>query len=361
MATIPSSRRLICGALLVLVLVAATAVVEAAAEREGARPHRGALLPSVAARHERWMAKFGRAYTDAGEKLRRQEVFAANARRVDAANRAGNRTYTLGLNQFSDLTDDEFVDTHLGYRHQLRPQEKNMSKGAAHLEDVRLQQYMPDSVDWRAQGAVTEIKNQGSCGSCWAFAAVAATEGLVKIATGNLISMSEQQVLDCTGGVSSCNGGDINAALRYVAASGGLQPEAAYAYVGQQGACRRGGATPNSAASVGAPRWARLYGDEGALQGLAASQPVAVAVEVTDPDFRHYRSGVYAGSPSCGQRLNHAVTVVGYGADAGGQEYWVVKNQWGPWWGEGGYMRIARGTGANCGIATYAYYPTMAS
>ena len=198
-------------------------------------------------------------------------------------------------------------------------------------------------------------------GSCWAFSAVAATEGLVQIATGNLISMSEQQVLDCTGGVSSCNGGDINAALSYVAASGGLQPEAAYTYVGQQGACRSGGAAPNSAASVGAPRWARLYGDEGALQQLAASQPVAVGLEATDPDFRHYRSGVYAGSPSCGQRLNHAVAVVGYGADGGGQEYWVLKNQWGTWWGEGGYMRIARGNGANCGIATYAYYPTMAS
>ncbi|CAM0881696.1 unnamed protein product [Alopecurus aequalis] len=360
MAPVLSSLRLICGALLVLLLVAATVVVDAAAAR-------GALVPSVAARHERWMAKFGRAYTDADEKARRQEVFAANARHIDTVNRAGNRTYTLGLNQFSDLTDDEFVERHLGYWHQLRHKEKNtpaaaanVSKGAA-LKDVQLQYSVPDSVDWRAQGAVTEIKNQGSCGSCWAFSAVAATEGLVKIATGNLISMSEQQVLDCTGGVSSCNGGDINAALRYVAVSGGLQPEAAYAYMGQQGACRSGSATPNSAASVGNPRWARLYGDEGALQQLAASQPVAVALEATDPDFRHYRSGVYTGSPSCGQRLNHAVAVVGYGADSWGQEYWVLKNQWGTWWGEGGYMRIARGNGANCGIATYAYYPTMGS
>jgi cathepsin L len=190
---------------------------------------------------------------------------------------------------------------------------------------------------------------------------VAATEGLVKIATGELISMSEQQVLDCTGGISSCSGGDINAALRYVAASGGLQPEADYAYVGQQGACRSFGATPNSAASVGAPQWADLYGDEGVLDKLVASQPIAVAVEATDPDFRHYRSGVYAGSPSCGQRINHAVTVVGYGADGVGQEYWVVKNQWGTRWGEAGYMRIARRSGASCGIATYAYYPTMGS
>ncbi|KAM0874821.1 hypothetical protein ACQ4PT_037187 [Festuca glaucescens] len=368
MAPIPSSRCLIYGALLVIVLATATAVHSSAA-RDEARSRRGALLPSAAVRHERWMVKFGRAYTDAVEKLRRREVFAANARHVDAVNRAGNRTYTLGLNQFSDLTDDEFLETHLGYlQHQLRPQEINntaaaaadvSSKGAA-LKDGQLR-YMPGSVDWRAQGAVTDIKNQGSCGSCWAFAAVAATEGLVKIATGNLISMSEQQVLDCTGGVSSCSRGDISAALRYVAASGGLQPEAAYAYVGQQGACRSGGATPNSAASFGAPRWAGLYGDEGALQQLATSQPIAVAVEATDPDFRHYRSGVYAGSPSCGQRLNHAVTVVGYGADGVGQEYWVVKNQWGAWWGEAGYMRIARGSGASCGIATYAYYPTMGS
>lgn len=313
------------------------------------------------------MARFGRAYKDADEKARRQEVFGANARHVDAVNRSGNRTYTLGLNHFSDLTDHEFLQQHLGYRHHqpgpgglLRPEDQDMSKATA-LADYG--QDVPDSVDWRAQGAVTEIKNQRSCGSCWAFAAVAATEGLVKIATGNLISMSEQQVLDCTGGGNTCDGGDINAALRYVAASGGLQPEAAYAYAAQKGACR--GASPaNSAASVGGARFARLGGDEGALRGLAAGQPVAVALEASEPDFRHYKSGVYAGSASCGRRLNHGVTVVGYGAeDDSGDEYWVVKNQWGTLWGEKGYMRVARGdvAGANCGIASYAYYPTMDS
>jgi cathepsin L len=173
MAPISTSSRLTCGALLVIVL--ATATVDAAAREGASRPQRGALLPSVAVRHERWMAKFGRAYVDADEKARRLEVFAANARHVDNVNKAGNRTYTLGLNQFSDLTDDEFVETHLGFRHmQLRPQEKNVpaaaadafkAKGAA-LRDGQLQlQYVPGSVDWRAQGAVTEIKNQGTCGN----------------------------------------------------------------------------------------------------------------------------------------------------------------------------------------------------
>ncbi|EMS65353.1 Ananain [Triticum urartu] len=96
-------------------------------------------------------------------------------------------------------------------------------------------------------------------------------------------------------------------------------------------------------------------------KGKMLGNPVAVGVEASDPDFRHYMSGVYSGSSSCGQRLNHAVTVVGYGADGSGQEYWVVKNQWGTGWGEAGYMRLSRGNGANCGIATYAYYPTMDS
>ena len=138
--------------------------------------------------------------------------------------------------------------------------------------------------------------------------------------------MSEQQVLDCTGGANSCNGGDINAALSYVASSGGLQPEESYAYTGQQGACRSSSASPNSAASIGAPRMVELHGDEGTLQELAARQPVAVPVEA-DRDFQHYMRGVYTGSSSCGQNLNHGVTVVGYGTDSGGQAYWMVKNQ----------------------------------
>uniref|UniRef100_A0A8R7PIW1 Fruit bromelain n=1 Tax=Triticum urartu TaxID=4572 RepID=A0A8R7PIW1_TRIUA len=348
MAPIHSSRRLD-GTLLslLLVLVAATAFVSAAAARGDA----------LAARHERWMAKYGRVYTDAAEKLRRQEVFAANARHIDAVNRAGNRMYTLGLNQFSDLTNEEFVEKHLGYRHQRG--EESTPVAAVNMSMAQFEP-TPDSVDWRgAQGAVTQIKDQGAnCGCCWAFAAVAATEGLVKIATGNLISMSEQQVLDCTGGPSTCQSGYINDALSYIAKSGGLQQEAAYAYIGQQGACRGGDVSPNSAAAVGAPQLVSLNGDEGALQELVASQPVAVSVEA-DLDFHHYMSGVYTGSSSCGQNLNHFVTVVGYGTDGGGQEYWLVKNQWGTTWGEGGYMRLTRGNGGNCGMATYAYYPTM--
>jgi KDEL-tailed cysteine endopeptidase len=152
-----SSRRLDGTVLaLLLVLVAATAFVGAAAARGDA----------LAARHERWMAKYGRAYTDAAEKLHRQEVFAANARHVDAVNRAGNRTYTLGLNQFSDLTDEEFAETHLGYRHQrggLRP-EDNTPMAAVNMSKAQFQA-TPDSVDWRAQGAVTQVKYQGAnCG-----------------------------------------------------------------------------------------------------------------------------------------------------------------------------------------------------
>ena len=152
MASTHSSRRLD-GTLfaLLLVLAAATAFVSAAAARGDA----------LAARHERWMAKFGREYTDAADKLRRQEVFAANARHVEAVNRAGNRTYTLGLNQFSDLTSEEFAEKHLGYRHQHGVDSTPVA--AVNMSNAQFDS-TPDSVDWRAAGAVTQVKNQGSCG-----------------------------------------------------------------------------------------------------------------------------------------------------------------------------------------------------
>jgi KDEL-tailed cysteine endopeptidase len=152
MAPIHSSRRLD-GTLLALLflLVAASAFVTAAAARGDA----------LASRHERWMAKFGREYTDAAEKLRRQEVFAANARHIDSVNRAGNRTYTLGLNQFSDLTYEEFAEKHLGYRHQGGRDSTPVA--AVNMSKAQFQT-TPDSVDWRATGAVTQVKNQGSCG-----------------------------------------------------------------------------------------------------------------------------------------------------------------------------------------------------
>ncbi|KQK08708.1 zingipain-2 [Brachypodium distachyon] len=347
MEPVPSSRCL-CAGLLVLV---ATAVFHAVAAQ-------GEAGLTVAARHEQWMAKFGRVYTDANEKARRQAVFGANARYVDAVNRAGNRTYTLGLNEFSDLTDNEFAKTHLGYR-EFRPETANISKGVD--PGYGLAGNIPKSFDWRTKGAVTEVKSQGGCGCCWAFAAVAATEGLVKIAKGTLISMSEQQVLDCTTGNNTCKGGYMNDALSYVFASGGLQTEEDYEYNAEKGACRRD-VTPNPATSVGHAEYMPLDGNEFLLQKLVARQPVVVAVEAYGTDFKNYGGGVFTGSPSCGQNLDHFFTVVGYGfADGGKQMYWLVKNQWGTSWGESGYMRIARGSSArNCGMTNnYVYYATM--
>lgn len=202
---------------------------------------------------------------------------------------------------------------------------------------------------------VTPVKNQKKCGSCWAFSTTGAVEGALAVATGKLISLSEEELVQCdSNGDHGCKGGLMNNAFEWIAANP-LCTEAQYPYtsgLGLTGTCQRncvGTVTLTSHKDVPA-------GDEDALQAAVAKQPVSVAIEADKSAFQLYRAGVLD-SEGCGSQLDHGVLVVGYGTDAdSGTDFWKVKNSWGPTWGEGGYIRMARGKNM-CGIAQQPSYP----
>ncbi|KAJ3670887.1 hypothetical protein LUZ60_008313 [Juncus effusus] len=306
---------------------------------------------SLSVQHEKWMAQHGRIYKNPEEKARRFEIFKTNAEYVQSVNRAGNRTYWLGLNRFADLTNEEFKSSFLGFKPNpfIAKEDSKKPLKYANLANV------PSSMDWRDYGAVTAVKDQGTCGDCWAFSAVGAIEGAVKLSTGQLMSLSEQEILDCTGSEMSCKGGTIKAAFHFVMSNGGLTTESNYPYRQKKGSCNAG-MKANSVAHISGFEFVPHNNGE-ALLNAVSMQPVSAGIEGSGHDFQFYNSGIFTGS--CGTILDHAVTIIGYGM-SGNLKYWLVKNSWGKGWGENGFMRIQRGInspGGLCGIAMQASYP----
>ncbi|KAI7992596.1 Senescence-specific cysteine protease SAG12 [Camellia lanceoleosa] len=303
--------------------------------------------------HEQWMTRHGRVYKDTEEKNARFQVFKDNVQYINAFNEGVDRGYKLGLNQFSDLTNEEFRASHTGYKRQPTKEtfvSKPTSFRYANLTDV------PTTFDWRNQGAVTSVKDQGTCECCWAFSAVAAVEGINQITTSNLISLSEQELVDCNVDNGGCKPGSMDIAFQFIQQNG-LTSEDNYPYNAKVNPCDSTKAANSVVQITG-------YGDvprnnEQALLQAVANQPVSVGIEGTGPSFQNYMNGVFTGP--CGTQLDHAVTIIGYGTTTDGINYWLVKNSWGSTWGENGYMRIERDVVAEgrCGIAMQASYPIM--
>nr|DAD25470.1 TPA_asm: hypothetical protein HUJ06_026934 [Nelumbo nucifera] len=304
---------------------------------------------SMLERFEQWMARHGVVYQDNVEKEKRFNIFKNNAERIDSFNLAGDRPYKQSINVFADRTDEELKHYRNGYINfaQQRPSSKFPHGRSFSYENVT---DVPPSLDWREKGAVTPIKDQGRCGCCWAFSAVAAIEGIIQIKKGQRISLSEQQLVDCNTENNGCNG--------YIQQTGGINSEENYPYRGVQGMCDTEKSASHAASISGyvdVPS-----NDENALLKAVAMQPVSVAIDASSNDFLFYSTGVFTGE--CGTDLNHAVTVVGYGTSEEGMKYWLLKNSWGTQWGDKGYMRIQRDVAASngglCGIAMKASYPT---
>ncbi|PIA37395.1 hypothetical protein AQUCO_03000173v1, partial [Aquilegia coerulea] len=310
---------------------------------------------SMIERHEQWMVQYGRVYNDAAEKETRLEIFKENVKRIEALNRAGNRTYTLSVNAFADQTNDEFKAARNGYKGLCSPANPT-DASSFRYENVTA---VPSSMDWRKKGAVTPVKDQGQCGSCWAFSAVAAMEGVTQLKSGKLISLSEQELVDCdTKGVDQgCQGGEMDDAFDFIQHNKGLATETTYPYKGVDSTCNTKEAASHAAQISGhedVPANSEI-----ALLKAVASQPIAVAIDAGGLDFQFYSSGVFTGQ--CGTDLDHGVAAVGYGVSDDGMKYWLVKNSWGVGWGESGYIRMERDISAKgglCGIAMDASYPT---
>ncbi|TVU03770.1 hypothetical protein EJB05_50678 [Eragrostis curvula] len=302
---------------------------------------------AMKATHEKWMEEHGRTYKDEAEKARRFKVFKANVDFIHRSNAAGDKKYTLAVNKFADITRDEFTAMYTGF--------KPVPSGAKQLLGFKYANVTlsddNQNVDWRKKGAVTGIKNQGQCGCCWAFSAVAAIEGLHQITTGQLVSLSEQQLLDCsTNGNNGCNGGLMDNAFQYIIGNGGITTEDAYTYTAQQAMCESVQPAVTISGYQDVPS-----GDENALASAVANQPVSVGIDGSSSNFQFYHGGVMT-ADGCGENLDHAVTAIGYGTAEDGTQYWLLKNQWGETWGEGGYMRLQMGAGA-CGIGKQSSYP----
>lgn len=297
--------------------------------------------------------KHGKKYSSYDEELMRRLIFEENHRFIEEHNAKGEYDFTLGMNHFGDLTNKEYRQKYLGYR----PPKGAKSRAASTFN--RAETDVPDQIDWRDKGYVTEIKNQGQCGSCWAFSAVGALEGQHFKSTGKLVSLSEQNLVDCSApeGNQGCNGGWMDQAFEYVKDNKGLDTEDAYPYTGTQDKCHF------ATNSVGATlkSWMDVkHGDEEALrQAVGSRGPVSVAIDASSMLFQFYRGGVY-NVPWCStDELDHGVLVVGYGKQFQGKDFWMVKNSWGQGWGIYGYIEMSRNKDNQCGIATNASIPIV--
>merc|ERR1719209_2354637 len=314
-----------------------------------------AQAASVHDAHREFMefkATHSKTYESLEEEQSRFAIFLDNKRIIaehNALYEAGEISWEVGMNVFGDMTDAEFKSKMTG---QAMPRSNRTENGARvscpYFSDTV---HTPDSFDWRDHGAVTPVKDQGFCGSCWSFAATGSMEGQYHKTTGELVSLSEQNLLDCAQNWGCNGGGRSDIALSYIASSG-VNSEQTYPYEAQQQWCRQSAVWPTYHCSGCA--YPQRMSEAGLKDAVATQAPVAVAIDSSPLHFQFYRSGIID-DPSCSStKLDHAVLAVGYGQST--KKFWTIKNSWGASWGTGGYFQMARDKGNMCGVATDTVY-----
>ena len=298
------------------------------------------------------LSKYGKSYATNEEYAYRLNLFAQKHEELAKINSV-NANFQVGHNQFSDWTKDEYKRL-LGWKRNPNVEQTNEEKSYTKLSEEGL----PKEVDWRKKGAVNHVKNQGQCGSCWAFSATCAIEGAHFIKTGELPILAEQQLVDCDKTSNGCNGGLQEYAFQYLEQGTNKQElERDYPYMARDGECKM-------VVSEGKVKVEKINNvpekSVAQLKAAIAQGPVSVTIEADTTEFQQYTSGVFD-AESCGTNLDHAVTAVGYGSE-NGQDYYIVRNSWGASWGEQGYIRIAAKPGVDgmgiCGIQQVSLYPS---
>ena len=308
---------------------------------------------------EQWKSTYNKTYSSALEERDRFTIYLENKALIKWHNLLAptqGQKFSLEMNSLGDQAHYEVVRSKNGYRKGLL-KSTTAPKGATFIAPEYIE--LPESIDWRTMGAVTEVKNQGSCGSCWAFSATGSLEGQNFRKTGKLVSLSEQNLVDCSlkYGNHGCDGGLMDLAFQYIKENHGIDTEDSYPYQAlENSACKY------SPKSVGASDVGFVDIPSGSedmlMKAVATMGPISVAIDASQESFQFYAQGVYHEPYCSSEDLDHGVLVVGYGSE-NGDDYWLVKNSWGPGWGDKGYMKMARNKKNMCGIATEASYPLV--